>query len=309
VRLNREVADPLFFHYYFKSPSSGMKAIVTQGVQAGIRGSDLMRLPVSVPPLEVQKRIATSIAAYDDLIENNRKRIALLGEAARMLYREWFVHFRFPGHEHGAFVDGLPANWSRLPIRELADLYRGKSYSSAELIEVKGQPFVNLKCIDRNGGFRTSGLKRFRGEFKPQHRVDPGDIVIAVTDMTRDALVVARAARIPRSVGSEAIFSMDLVKLMPQPAVNRAWFYGLLRYSSFPMEVREKATGATVLHLLPRHIEAWAAPVPPPVLRNMYGDHHEALLAQIDSLELQNEKLAEARDLLLPRLMNGNLTV
>jgi type I restriction enzyme S subunit len=303
-------ADTRFIKYLFDAVLKMRFRSFTQGAaQDNLSQEKLLSIKFPVPELSVQKRVADILSAHDDLIENNRKRIALLEEAARLLYREWFLHLRFPGHEHSALVDGLPANWSRLPIRDLADLYRGKSYSSAELVEVDGQQFVNLKCIDRNGGFRSSGLKRFRGESKPQHGVDPGDIVVAVTDMTRDALVVARAARIPRSVGSEAVFSMDLVKLKPKPIIDRAWLYGLLRYSSFPMEVREKATGATVLHLLPKHIEAWEALVPTPVLRNMFGEHHEALLAQIDSLELQNEKLAEARDLLLPPLMNGEIAV
>lgn len=304
-------ADTRFVKYLFDAALKMRFRSFTQGAaQDNLSQEKLLSLKFPVPELSVQMRIADVLSAHDNLIENNRKRIALLEDAARLLYREWFVHLRFPGHEHVAIIDGLPENWSRLPIGELADLYRGKSYSSAELVEVDGQPFVNLKCIDRNGGFRSSGLKRFRGDHKPQHRVDPGDIVVAVTDMTRDALVVARAARVPRSVGAEAVFSMDLVKLKPKPTINAAWFYGLLRYSSFPLEVREKATGATVLHLLPKHIEAWGgAPVPPPVLRDAFGEHLEAVLAQIDTLEMQIDKLAEARDLLLPRLMNGEITV
>lgn len=299
--------NPQFIYYLltrqdFSSLNSG-------AAQPSLNRNFVHAVAIRVPNRLVQDRIVETLVPFDSLIENNRKRVALLEEAARLLYREWFVHLRFPGHEHVAIVDGLPANWSRSPVSDLADLYRGKSYSSAELVEVDGQPFVNLKCIDRNGGFRSSGLKRFRGDHKPQHRVDPGDIVVAVTDMTRDALVVARAARVPRSVGPEAVFSMDLVKLKPKPTINAAWFYGLLRYSSFPLELREKATGATVLHLLPRHIEAWRAPVPPPVLRDAFGEHLETVLAQIDALEMQIDKLAEARDILLPRLINGEITV
>jgi type I restriction enzyme S subunit len=99
VRLKREIADPAFFHYYFKSPICRIRSIVTQGVQAGIRGNDLKKLKVHIPPVSEQRRIASILSAYDDLIENNRRRIQLLEQAARLLYREWFVHLRFPGED------------------------------------------------------------------------------------------------------------------------------------------------------------------------------------------------------------------
>jgi type I restriction enzyme S subunit len=137
--------------------------------------------------------------------------------------------------------------------------------------------------------------------------LDPGDIVIAVTDMTREAMIVAQAARVPKAAGDGAIYSMDLVKAVPNEGTNREWLYGLLRFSTFSTEVREEATGATVLHLRPKNIEAWSAVVPPTSLRTLYGEHVRELLAQIDNLEVQIEKVTYARDLLLPRLMNGEI--
>ena len=226
-----------------------------------------------------------------------------------MLYREWFVLFRFPGHEHVKIIDGLPDGWERKQIAEIAEIFRGKSYSSQELVDDGGQSFVNLKCIQRFGGFRVTGLKGFRGEHKDHHLLAPGDIVIAVTDMTREAMIVAQAARIPRIVGESAIYSMDLVKAVPKEGVDLSWLYGLLRFSRFSAEVRDEATGATVLHLKPKHIEAWMATVPNALLRKLFAEQFSTMLDQIDNLELQSEKLAQARDLLLPRLINGQVAV
>lgn len=256
-----------------------------------------------------EEGIAQALAAYDDLIENNRRRIALLEQSARLLYREWFVHLRFPGHEHVKVVDGVPEGWAIFSISEVADLYRGISYSSSQLVEEGGKPFVNLKCMNRFGGFRVSGVKRFLGEHKSQHAVKAGDIVVAVTDMTRDAMIVAQAAIVPKIVGDDAVLSMDMVKLVPKPAFAPHWFHALLRFSSFSFEVREKANGATVLHLRPKHIEEWRTPVPPPALRDEYAECVSPMYALMDELELQNEKLCQARDLLLPRLMSGDLVV
>ena len=154
-----------------------------------------------------------------------------------------------------------------------------------------------------------SGLKGFRGEHKDHHLVAPGDIIIAVTDMTREAMIVAQAARIPRTVGEDAIYSMDIVKAVPKEGVDLNWLYGLLRFSRFSAEVREEATGATVLHLKPKHIEAWTAIVPSALLRGLFAEQFGTILNQIDNLELQGERLAQARDLLLPRLMNGEIAV
>lgn len=305
-----EKADTRFVKYLFDGVLKTKYRSFTQGAaQDNLSQEKLLSIRFPVPEIRVQQRIADILSAYDDLIENNRRRITLLEEAARMLYREWFVHFRFPGHEHVRIIDDIPEGWERRPISDLAEVLRGKSYSSAELVDQGGQPFVNLKCIERFGGFRISGLKGFKGEHKPHHLIGPGDIAIAVTDMTRDAMIVAQAARIPKTVGPHAIFSMDLVKVVPKEGFEPDWIYGLLRHSLFSNEVREEATGATVLHLKPKYIESWKSVVPPHMLRSLFATAVHDFLEQKDNLELQIVKLAQARDLLLPRLMNGEIAV
>ncbi len=312
LRPNREKVDPDFLCYYLLAPrQQGLLLAGETGVTAGhVNMRDIRRLDIGrLPDPDTQKTIGQTLSAYDDLIENNRQRIALLEEAARLLYREWFVHFRFPGHEHVKIIDGLPEGWDRRTVSNLAHVFRGKSYRSSELVDSDGQPFINLKCVDRLGGFRISGLKWFQGEHREHHLATHGDVLIAVTDMTRDAMIVAQAARVPRTVGDRAIYSMDLVKTIPRNDVEPEWFYGMLRFSQFSAVVREEATGATVLHLKPKHIENWEAVVPPTVLRGLFSKQFSAILQQIDNLELQNANCAKARDLLLPRLMNGEITV
>ena len=312
VRPDRNKVDPRFLHYFFLSPSwrAKMDAITIAGATVNrIPLTIFPEISVSFPVLNDQRKIADTLSAYDDLIENNRRRIALLEETARLLYREWFVHFRFPGHEHVKIKDGLPEGWSRRPVSDLADIFRGRSYRSSELVDSGGQPFINLKCVDRFGGFRIYGLKWFHGEHLQHHRAVPGDVLIAVTDMTRNAMIVAQAARVPMTIGDNAIYSMDLVKAIPRTDIEPEWFYGMLRFSQFSAIVREEATGATVLHLKPKHIENWEAVVPPTALRGLFSEQFSAILQQVDNLELQNARCAEARDLLLPRLMNGEIAV
>ena len=299
--------NPRFIAYFLRNTLRNYKT--EKAAVPGVDRNVLHSLKVRAPGENAQAAIVSVLSAYDDLIENNRRRITLLEAAARLLYREWFVHFRFPGHEHVKNTDGIPEGWERRSISNLADIFRGKSYRSSELVESDGQPFINLKCIERFGGFRVSGLKWLRGQHKEHHLAVPGDVVIAVTDMTRDAMIVAQAARVPRTVGENAIYSMDLVKAVPNGDVEPEWFYGMLRFSKFSAAVREDATGATVLHLRPKHIENWEGVVPPTRLRGLFSEQFGAILKQVDSLELQNLNCAQARDLLLPRLMNGEIAV
>ena len=124
VRLNRAIADPEFFFNYFRSPigRSRIRAIVGGAAVKGIRGSDLKLIKVHVPPIDEQIAIRQVVALYDDLITTNQRRIALLEDAARRLYREWFVHLRFPGHESVPVKDGVPEGWRKQTLASVADV-------------------------------------------------------------------------------------------------------------------------------------------------------------------------------------------
>jgi type I restriction enzyme, S subunit len=135
------------------------------------------------PPIAQQRRIADVLSAYDDLIDNNTKRIKILEEMARSLYQEWFVEFRFPGRRRAPLVDSklgrVPKGWAIGELRTRLQVHRGRSYKGTELAEAGGVPFVNLKCFVRDGGFRRDGLKRYTGEWKATQMVRTGDIVMA----------------------------------------------------------------------------------------------------------------------------------
>ena len=117
-------ADPRYVYYYFSSREAVQK-ILNQNSSSGVPHINLTSLRNFLVPqvsLHEQRKITDILSAYDDLIENNQRRIALLEEAAWLLYREWFVHFRFPGHEHRKIIDGLPEGWERLPASDAFDV-------------------------------------------------------------------------------------------------------------------------------------------------------------------------------------------
>jgi type I restriction enzyme S subunit len=178
-----------------------------------------------------------------------------------------------------------------------------------DLADESGLPFLNLKCLDRDGGFRRSGLKRYTGDYKNTHVAKSGDIVVAVTDMTQERRIVARAALVPTLDGEFGISSMDLVRIEPQSPIPKAFLYSLLRYSSFADEVKQHANGVNVLHLAPERITDFRFAVPPPDLMRRFAAFVAPTLAQMDTLQNQIENLRQTSDLLLPRLISGQQDV
>ena len=266
------------------------------------------------PRKDLQDKIAKILSNYDNLIENNNKRIKILEEMAQKIYKEWFVDFKFPGHETTTFKDSplgkIPNDWEVKKVVELSTLSKGKSYKSSELVDKKdGLPFLNLKCVERDGGFKREGLKWFCGKYNDNHVVLPEDIIMAVTDMTQERKLVARPARIPHNWYKKYIMSMDLVKLVANNDINKTYLYSLLKYSNFSDEVKNYANGVNVLHLNPQNIEQFELVVASEPLRNNFWEIAKRIFNQIDVLYLKNENLKQTRDILLPRLISGEINV
>lgn len=136
--------DSRFLYYTMLSRDFYMKADAAAigAAQRTISLTALRNIEINVPPIETQRRIADILSTYDDLIENNRKQIKLLEEAAQRLYKEWFVDLRFPGHEHTRIVDGVPEGWEKEPLSAIADVTMGQSPKSEFYNHIgEGLPF------------------------------------------------------------------------------------------------------------------------------------------------------------------------
>jgi len=271
------------------------------------------RAEIFLPPLPTQRKIATILSAYDDLIDNNLRRIKILEEMVQNLYCEWFVKFRFPGHQHVCLTDSpvgrIPEGWEVASISDVAIIYRGRSYKGTELTGEGGRPFVNLKCIERDGGFRSSGLKRYTGPFKDMHTVRAGEMVMAITDMTQERRIVARVGRVSRLDADFGVISMDLVRVASRGNLSETYLYAMLRWSGFADEVKQHANGVNVLHLLPDRIEEYRFVCPTSDIAARFGEVALPMLSLCDSLEQKNATLRRSRDLLLPRLISGEVDV
>ena len=239
-----------------------------------------------------------------------------LEEIGQAIFKRWFVDFEFPNEQGkpykssgGEMVDSelgmIPEGWEVKKVSDIANIYRGRSYKSSELIEEGGLPFLNLKCIKRDGGFRNDGIKQYSGPYKETQTAKTGDTIIAVTDVTQERRIVAHAARVPRLKSEFAVVSMDIVKIMPTNDIPTEYLYGMFRFSVFPDEVKQHANGANVLHLSPERITAFEFVCAPLNLQKYYADLAKNIFEQADVLQVKNDNLRKTRDLLVPKLISG----
>lgn len=288
-----EKADTRFVKYLFDGVLKTRFRSFTQGAaQDNLSQEKLLSIKFPVPELRVQKRIADILSACDELIENNRRRIALLEDAVRTLYCEWFVRFRFPGHEHVRIIDGIPNGWERRPLIALAEVIMGQSPKSQFYNEVgDGLPF-HQGVTDY--GFRFVSHRVFSSVITKI--AEAGDILVSVRapvgriNITRDKIVLGRGLAAVRSRSG-----------------HQSFLFYALKSHFYAEDII--GTGAIYAATNKKELERQELVEPSPVLLREFQDQAGAVDSQILCLTAQNERLAQARDLLLPRLMNGEMAV
>jgi type I restriction enzyme S subunit len=315
VRLDQYKADPEFYHYYFLSPlgKANVQSLVMQVAAAGIRGSELATLHVPVPPLPIQRRIAGILSAYDDLIENSQRRIKILEEMARRLYREWFVHFHFPGHEGCRFVDSplgeIPEGWE---VTRLGDVTSkigsgatpkgGKGAYKSEGIHLIRSlniydysfEFDNLAFIDE---IQAAGLDNVE--------VKSEDVLLNITGAS-----VARCAMVPSYLLPARVNQHVAIVRADKSKASSFYLLDAINSDFHKQQLLAFAQGGATREALTKDtISAFQIVLPPATLMNRYrgiaGDIHlqrEVLLRQVQNLR-------RTRDLLLPRLLSGLIDI
>ena len=254
---------------------------------------DIRRLKIGpLPSLDTQRTLGQTLAVCDDLIENNRRRIALLEEAARLLYCEWFVRFRFPGHERVNIIDGLPEGWARQPLVELSEVVMGQSPKSRFYNKAAhGVPF-HQGVTDY--GFRFVSHRTYSTEVTKL--AEAGDILVSVrapvgrVNITRDKIVLGRGLAAIRSRTEHQSFL----------------FYALKNHFHAEDII---GTGAIYAATNKKELEGQVLIEPSDSVLTDFEKRTRIIDRNIENLTIQNERLAQARDLLLPRLMNGELAV
>ena len=270
-----EKADIRFMKHALDRMKPLYRSVSKGATQDNLSIAKILSFPLNIPCLVVQRKIASVIAAYDDLIENNRRRIALLEEAARLLYREWFVHFRFPGHEHVKLIDGIPDGWEPQTFGNIAELTYGKALKEENRVA---------------GSFPVYGSSGIVGTHQAALVEGP-------------AIIVGRKGNVGSIFWSPVDFwPIDTVYFIPNEQVD-FWLYLALPSAGF------QNTDAGVPGLNRDFAYSRKLVQPPKQVRRLFNEAVEPMFGQRTTLETYNQKLAQTRDLLLPRLMNGEIAV
>lgn len=281
ARLDRSKADPSFYFYFFQSyyGRATVLSIAKQVGAAGLPGSKLAGLSVPHPNPTVQKRIVDILSVYDDLIENNRRRMVLLEEVMRHIYREWFVLLRFPGYEHTPLANGLPQGWETKVLGDVLTLKRG--YDLPEEKRCEG----NVPIVS------SSGVTGYHNEMRA---TAPG--VVTGRYGTLGEVFFIQEAFWPLNT---SLYVCDFKGSPP------AFVAYLLRNVLAGIQSDKAAVPGLDRNVVHR----MQVVVPPNRLREQFADYASLVLRQALTLENSSRKLRAARDVLLPRLLSGEIAV
>jgi type I restriction enzyme, S subunit len=309
VRMNPTLADPHFILYCINSPKYKKHLLtLAQGgaTREALTKDTIGDFEISLPPLPTQRKIAAILSAYDDLIENNTRRIKVLEEMAQSLYREWFVHFRFPGHEGVRLVESelglVPEGWEIKRLSTLVMTQYGYTESANE--DVVGPKYVRGMDINKQSYIDWSAVP-----YCPISSEEHAKFKLAIGDV----LVIRMAD--PGKVGIiekdiDAVFASYLIRLhLKSPLLSPYYlFYFLLSYA-YQGYITGASTGTTRKSASAGVISDVNIAVPPADIRKQFDEQVSALRSLLNNLLNQTTNLRRTRDLLLPKLISGEVNV
>lgn len=281
---NLDQLAPEFFAYYFKSQYF-RKSISGSSVGTNIQNlnqSILKNTVVPLPDFDVQKRISKILSSYDDLIENNQKQIKLLEEAAQRLYKEWFVDLRFPGYEQTKIVDGVPEGWEKGSLEQIGFFKRGKTITSADL--------------------KDGVVPVIAGGIEPAYYHNKANTVAPVVTVSGSGA----------NAGYTSLHHVDVFASDCSYADNLAtpyvyFIYCFLKANKACLNNLQK--GAAQPHVYAKDINIMNIIVPTNIVLDSFTEAASLYFIKIKNIKQQITLLAEARDRLLPKLMNGEIEV
>lgn len=281
VTIDSEKADSRFVFFQLQHPDTvgWVEKHAVGATMLNLNTTILSSVPIRLPTLEIQKRIADILSAYDDLIENNQKQIKLLEEAAQRLYKEWFVDLRFPGHENTKIVDGVPEGWSRTNINEILTFHRGYDLTKNEMKAGRYPVVGSTTVIGYHNEFKIKGPGIVTGRSgslgKYQFIWDnfwPHNTSLYISDYKDHNI----------------FFVYSLLQTVDFASLNNG--------GAIPTLNRNVLSNIEVIE-------------PTDELQEMFSKIAEAQYRKIRNLEKQNNQLKMARDVLLPKLMSGEVEV
>ncbi len=289
----------LFYDFLHKGKIGGFSGLLTGSTIKHLPAEKLAKLEIRIPEISQQRRIADVLSAYDDLMENNRRRMALLEESARLLYREWFVRLRFPGHTHThtRVATGLPNGWERKTLGDICTDLRD-TVSPDEL--ESDTPYIGLEHMPRRS-ISLTAWGSAESVTSTKLRFKAGDIVFGKIRPYFHKVGVAF---------NEGVSSSDAIVMRAAADDLRSFVLMAVSSDEFVAEASQTMReGSKMPRADWKLMVQYPIALPPPALLARFEESIGAITDQLRNLCFQNQKLRTARDLLLPRLMSGEIAV
>ena len=302
IRPDKKKVCPEFLVYYILAPKQQYELLGTANgaTVAHVNLPIIRKMPVNLPDIDVQKKIARYIAKYDDLIENNQKQIKLLEEAAQRFYKEWFVDLRFPGHEECKIVDGVPEGWKKVQLGEVFTTVLGGTPSRNKIDYWGGNiPWINsgavnnLRIVKESEFITELGLSNSSTKIMPAHTT-----VLAITGATLGQVSYTEI---------EVCANQSVVGVYDSKDIYNEFIY--LTISNKIKEIISEAMGGAQQHINKDVVNRFEVVMPDNDINKKLKNQIKPLFKKITNLCCDIENLKEARDRLLPKLMNGEIEV
>ena len=301
LRPNVYKIAPQFLYYTMLNKDFYLKAdaVAIGAAQRTVSLTALRNMEIEIPHIETQKKIAKILSSYDNLIDNNQKQIKLLEEDAQRLYKEWFVDLRFPGYEDVKIVNGVPEGWKKDTIDSRIELLSGYAFKSSEFNDEGKYKIITIKNV-KDGQFDGVNVNRMVNipEKMPEHcKLVDGDILLSLTGNVGRVCIVH---------GENFLLNQRVAKLRSN---NMAYTYCLFRSKDMFDNMNNLTNGVAQQNLSPIRTGKINIVFPTDALIQMFEKTVNPMLNKITVLNKSILSLSQARDRLLPKLMNGEIEV
>lgn len=293
--IDPDKADYRYVFYALLRSYEALKGLSRGAAQNNLNAAQVKAFTIPAPLVQVQRNIGDILSSYDDLIENNQRRMALLEESARQLYSEWFVRLRFPGHEHTRITDGVPEGWERKTLGDLCSEVRESV--SPDTLE-PDTPYIGLEHMPRRS-ISLNDWGKVEQVTSSKHRFKAGEILFG---KIRPYFHKVGVAFVDGVASSDAIVIRPAEEKLHGLVLMTVSSDGFVAVTSQTMKEGSKMPRADW-----KQMQTYSVPLPPSGLLNTFDGVIQPIIAQLKALTFANQKLRAARDLLLPRLMSGEL--
>ncbi|MCR4328480.1 MAG: restriction endonuclease subunit S [Patescibacteria group bacterium] len=296
-----------FLYYFLFFNKNKITELDRGAAQPSVKVSDLLNIELSLPPIQVQESIVNHLSPYDDLIENNTRRIKILELMMQVIYTEWFVNYRFPNHEKIKMVDSgtefgkIPEGWKICNLESILDIKSGHAFKGKDYVTTGLYRIITIKNI-HDGKFISDF--NYIAEIPPKMpdhcRLNDGDILLSLTGNVGRVCIV---------YGENLLLNQRVGKIVPKDAVYKSFVYSLFRSESFKKKLELLSNGVAQQNLSPVQTLNLKMVLPPISLVTEYENLVSALIDLGLNLNKQMDSLSNSKDALLSKLVTGNINI